>query len=414
MVVIPGLRPRMEKTTRPVPNLLVLLVNGFQLALRNWPCVVWAYAVNLSFGLLAGVPLAAGLAPYLDHSLAAQRIAGTIDIASLGELGTHLRDSGFFPILVHTSVWLNLLQLLLLFVLFTGSVFVFVSAEPPRISVLLRGGTAYFFRFVRAAILAGCGGAVVLAILLGLRAALLAWVDATYVGSGMFYYGLFSGAVVLLAALLVRLWWDLVEVYIVRNAMHGERSARRALLPAFRVLSRNFFRTFGSFLLTGATGVGALGLCLYLWKELVSPRQVWIAFLLAQAGLFLLLASRFWQRGLETTLVMSVDPPAVVEEEIATVEEEAPAPANAEVLTGVSEPTLSDPTLRDLVQKLQTQPWANPQPVPPPVPPPKLETEAKEPSISLLDQHAAKFPLGGPVPDEDTKEKPAGPSPKKR
>jgi hypothetical protein len=203
-----------------------LLVRGFRLALRNWPCVVWAYAVNLIFGLLAGVPFTAGLASYLDHSLAAQRIAGTIDIASLGELGIHLGDSGFFPIVVHTAGWLNLLQLLLLFVLFAGSVFVFVSGEPPRISVLLRGGAAYFFRFVRAAILAGCGGAVVLAILLSLRAALLAQADEIYVGSWMFYCRLLTGAVVLLAGLLIRLWWDLVEVYIVRNAMRGERSAR--------------------------------------------------------------------------------------------------------------------------------------------------------------------------------------------
>jgi hypothetical protein len=388
-----------------------LLVRGFRLALRNWPCVVWAYAVNLIFGLLAGVPFTAGLASYLDHSLAAQRIAGTIDIASLGELGIHLGDSGFFPIVVHTAGWLNLLQLLLLFVLFAGSVFVFVSGEPPRISVLLRGGAAYFFRFVRAAILAGCGGAVVLAILLSLRAALLAQADEIYVGSWMFYCRLLTGAVVLLAGLLIRLWWDLVEVYIVRNAMRGERSVRRALLPALRLLYQYFFRAFGSFLVSGAAGVCALGLCLYVWKELVPPRQVWMAFLLAQAGLFLLLASRFWQRGLETTLVMSVDPPIVANEEIATTaEEEGPAPAKVEVLAGAS-----DPTLRELVLKLQNEPWANPQVMPLPMPsaPPKLEAEEKE--ASLVDQHATKFPLGGPSQGEESEKKaqgnrePAGP-----
>jgi len=318
-----------------------LLVQGFQIALRNWPCVIWAYAVNLIFGLLAGVPFAAGLASYLDHSLAAQRIAGTIDVTTLGELGIHLRESGFFPIVVHTSGWLNLFQLLLLFILFGGSLFVFVSGEPPRIFVLLRGGVAYFFRFVRAAILAGCIGAAVLAILLGLRAALLP--EAVSI-----YYGLFSGAVVLLAALLVRLWWDLVEIYIVRNAMDGQRSVRRALLPAFRVLYQNFIRTFGSFLLIGAAGVGALGLCLYLWNQLVPARQVWMAFLLAQAGLFLLLASRFWQRGLETALVMSVDLPVVADQE---VEHEVPVSAS-------------------------------------------------------VDQHATKFPLGGPNSGEDIEEKP--------
>jgi hypothetical protein len=73
---------------------------------------------------------------------------------------------------------------------------------------------------------------------------------------------------------------------------------------------------------------------------------------------------------------MSVDPPIVANEEIATTaEEEGPAPAKVEVLAGAS-----DPTLRELVLKLQNEPWANPQVMPLPMPsaPPKLEAEEKE------------------------------------
>jgi hypothetical protein len=121
----------------------------------------------------------------------------------------------------------------------------------------------------------------------------------------MFLYSAISGAVVLLVALLMRLWWDLVEVYIVRNAMDGERRVAHALLPALRLLGRYFFRTVGSFFLVGLLGVSALAFCLYLWKEFVPAHQVWIACSLA--GLFLLqpvlaalfvscCASRFWQR----------------------------------------------------------------------------------------------------------------------
>jgi hypothetical protein len=124
---------------RPLPN---LLAQGFQLALRNWPCVVWVYAVNLLFALLAAVPFATGLGSYLDHSLAAQKIAGTIDIAYIAELALHIRDTGFLPMVMHTAGWVGLFQVLVLFYLFAGSVFVFVAAEPPRLSVLLRGGVA--------------------------------------------------------------------------------------------------------------------------------------------------------------------------------------------------------------------------------------------------------------------------------
>ncbi len=393
---------------RPLPN---LLVQGFQLGLRNWPCVVWAYAVNLLFSLLAAVPFATGLTSYLDHSLAAQKIAGTIDAASLAELSIHLRDTGFYPMAMHTAGWLNLLQLLMLFIFFAGSVFVFVSAEPPRLSVLLRGGVAYFWRFVRAAIVAGCVAMIVLGILLGLRSVLLARAGAIYVERQMFLYAAISGAVILLVALLVRLWWDLVEVYIVRNAMDGERRVRQSVFPALRLLFRYFFRTVGSFLLTGMAGVSAFAFCLYLWKMLPA-QQVWMAALLAQLGLFLLLASRFWQRGLEAALVMSADPPRIAREEMAAeemaamVQEEMPAAPAVEYLAG-----LSEPTLRDLVQKLRTEPWANPEvlsgplprptPVPDVAPVPAKSEEVNEPSISLLDRHETKFPLGGLSPDKE-------------
>ena len=147
---------------RPLPS---LLVQGFRLTLRSWPFVVWAYAVNLVFGLLAGIPFATGLAPYLDHSLAAQKIAGTIDLSYLGELEIHLRATNFFPIAIRTAGYLNLLQLLVLFGLFAGTIFVYVSAEPAQLSVLLRGGVAYFWRFVRAAIIAGCIAVLILGVL---------------------------------------------------------------------------------------------------------------------------------------------------------------------------------------------------------------------------------------------------------
>ena len=397
---------------RPLPN---LLVQGFQLVLRNWPCVVWVYAVNLFLALLASVPFATGLGGYLDHSLAAQKIAGTIDITYILELALHIRDTGFSPMVMHTAGWVGLLQLLVVFYLFAGSVFVFVAAEPPQLSVLLRGGVAYFWRFVRAAVLAGGSAAIILCVLLAMRAGLLARLDAVYVERRMFLYSAISGAVVLLVALLLRLWWDLVEVYVVRNAMDGEHKVHLALLPAFRLLFRNFFRIFGSFLLTGIAGVAALALCLALWKALPA-HQVWLAALLAQLGLFLLLASRFWQRGLEATLVMVLDPPLVVSEElmpdeplttdvIAALEGLALAP-DAGVPQG-----LSEPTLRDLVAKLQTEPWANPDALPaPPRPFPEPEAawsaplpprpaEVMDPSVSLLDRHETKFPLGGVSPE---------------
>jgi len=75
---------------------------------------------------------------------------------------------------------------------------------------------------------------------------------------------------------------------------------------------------------------------------------------------------------------------------------------------------LSEPTLQDLVAKLQTEPWANPKaflrcrtPISRTVSRIRSRVtkpaEGVDPSESLLDRHETKFPLGGvsPTPEAD-------------
>jgi len=241
----------------------------------------------------------------------------------------------------------------------------------------------------------GSVASCILGLLLIARAALLARLALVYPGRTVFVYAAITGAVVFLAALLFRLWLDLVEVYVVRHALDGELRVHRSLLPACRLLGRYFFRIFGSFLLTGVAGVGALGGCLLLWKSLPA-NLVWLAALLAQVGLFLLLASRFWQRGLEAALVLAAYAPsigieAVSEETVAVMQpEQVVSVEGVAGITGLAEPTLSE-----LVQKLRTEPWAA-----------KGGQVAvlgeSEPVVETpLDRHTAKFPLGGATPKEE-------------
>ena len=230
----------MDTTTEPQPPAEPqrpgLLQRGFALARRGWPLILCAYAINLLFALLAGVPYSRGLAPVLDHSLAAQRIAGTLDLNTLGELTLHGRDANFFPIVTGVAIWLNLLEVCTLFVLFAGTVFVFVSGESPSISLALRAGLAYFWRFLRAAILVGCVAAPVLFVLLVSREALLTWLDGRHTGRTMFLWAAFTGGLVFIVALLLRLWFDLVEACTVRAALAGNFRVHRSLLPAARLL----------------------------------------------------------------------------------------------------------------------------------------------------------------------------------
>ncbi len=60
---------------------------------------------------------------------------------------------------------------------------------------------------------------------------------------------------------------------------------------------------------------------------------------------------------------------------------------------------MSEPTLRDLVLKLRTEPLASPEVLLPPPPSPELPP-ANEPQVSRLDLHEKKLPLGGLAPTE--------------
>ena len=67
---------------------------------------------------------------------------------------------------------------------------------------------------------------------------------------------------------------------------------------------------------------------------------------------------------------------------------------------------MSEPTLRELVQKLRTEPWATPEAastVAPSLDPTLAADQPKvdEPQVSIFERHATKFPLGGVTPEKE-------------
>jgi hypothetical protein len=105
---------------------------------------------------------------------------------------------------------------------------------------------------------------------------------------------------------------------------------------------------------------------------------------------------------------MAADPPRIAADGL---EPDEMAELEDEVSTTGSDAYLSEPTLRDLVQKLRTEPLAKPETLsgPPqlfgPGPvialPPK-PAEVSDPTVSLLDRHETKFPLGGVTPEKES------------
>lgn len=377
-----------------------LLAHGFRLALRNWPCLAWAYAVNLGFALLTAIPFSAGLSAYLDHSLAARQISGNLDAAYLGELAILMARDHTTGLALENAYWLTLVETLVFVFLTAGILSVYVNGHPPKPSLLLRGGAEFFWRLVRAGGLAILIAGPALALLIAARAWLLSR-TAGLSGSRILLASAVSAGIVLIAFFALRLWFDLVEVCAVRNVLVGERAVRKALRPALSLLRHCFFSAYGSFLAAGACGAAGFAACLYIWKDAVQANQVAAAFVIAQAGLFLLLAARLWQRGIQTVLVQAAYPLPAPERR----GEETHAGEPSALLQPSAPAAAREPTLQELVQKLHREPWANPETskaarpdlfpekAPADGEPADKHREPKEPQVSLLAEHEMKPPL---------------------
>jgi hypothetical protein len=282
------------------------LNTGMRLLLANKRLLLWTYLASLLLGLQAALPFHARVSPILDHSLAAQDLAGRFDISSyalltmrLGRQGTSLYTQGFAAILIY-CVFANFLA--------AGTYFVFESGELPRLSAVLRAGADYFWRFFRLFLFAALIGGVSIAILSALRGLLLKHADNVYVGRPYFYIALATFILVALAAFFFRLWFDIAEAIVIQLGLDGDRRVRRSLFPSLHILRQRFPSTYFSYLLIGVLGWAGLLLCLWLWVVAVPARAVILAWFFGQLGVLSIIAARIWQRGLATAVVASSEP----------------------------------------------------------------------------------------------------------
>ena len=132
-----------------------------------------------------------------------------------------------------------------------------------RLFPLLQSGFAYFWRFVRITLVTLVIAGPTLAGLNALENLWTAHVDKTMVGRPGFLLGLAGVIVVLLVAALLRVYFDLMQVYTVqlgacssRKWAEGrQRQIRQAFKPAWKALFSNFFRTYLTFVLLTAAGI---------------------------------------------------------------------------------------------------------------------------------------------------------------
>ena len=298
-----------------MPERRNIFFHGLSITLRRLPTLLWTYAFNLGLALLFSIGLNLQLATLLNHSLAAQRLSSGFDLGPIGEIFLHLhegpvRDAG--AALGHASIPLFLI---VYFLLVPGTLFCYQTNTPARLSTLFHHGLLFFWRFVRITLLTLLVSALILGPLFFLQNKWADHVDEHLVGRSAFLNILAGYIILFLVASILRLYFDLVEVYTVQLGQHlrpavfgtqdkPDRRVRRALGPAWRTRRSNFSQAWPIFLFLTILGFAAVVLTARTSMHMLAQPRVWPTFLLAQLGLFLMLLTRFWQRGAETSLAL--------------------------------------------------------------------------------------------------------------
>ncbi len=285
-----------------------IFLHGLFLTLRRFPALAWAYVFNLGLALIFSIRLHAQFSSIMDHSLAAQRLTGGFDIATAASALLRLQDepSGRNPG-AFSAIPLFLLGY---FLLVPGTLCCYQTKSRARLSTLFHQGLIYFWRFIRITLLTILVSALILGPLVFIQGKWADHVDKHAVERHAFFATLIGYVVIFLVASILRLYFDLVEVYTVQLGLHlrhngkPDRRVRHALAPAWRTLRAHFSQAWPIFLFLTILGASAVILTARASMHMLAQPRVWPTFLLAQLGLFLLLFTRFWQRGAETSLAL--------------------------------------------------------------------------------------------------------------
>jgi hypothetical protein len=294
-----------------------LLIGGLSLTLRNWPALVWTYVFNVGLAVLFSRPLSNQISAITAHSLASQRLSAGFDLTVLADMITTNKPGPA----IQTSFLSTWIYVLICFVIVPGTLFCYQTGASARLSTLLQTGLMYFWRFVRVTLLSFVFFGVVLGILFAIQGRWAAHVDETSVGRGAGLHEMAGIVIIGLVAAFLRVYFDLVEVYTVQLGLQTpvigmkanfNRRIRRVLLPAWRTYRRNFFRVYVSFVFLTLLGLSAVVVTARIAMHSLAQPRTWPLFVLAQIGLFVMLLTRFWQRGAETVLAQDNALAAVV------------------------------------------------------------------------------------------------------
>ena len=268
---------------------------GAGLVWRRQRIVWWIFVVNfvLAFFSIHGVvPRTDAI---LDHSLAAQRLVNGFDLGALLELQVR---PGISPLDVSPTAMAYSLVFFVFMLFMTGG-FLEVYSRDTRLTTpeYFEACGAFFWRFFRLMIFL-----LLCLIPIGIFHHILQ-AFANHIGDNAVsamtgvWCEIVAGIIIFVLLLILRLWFDMAEIYCVAQ---NDRRVRRGLRMAWRVTFGNFGSLFGLFVGIGIIACIGFGFGLWLWMYVLPPTAIKTAFVLGQLMILWWLSTRLWQRSAET------------------------------------------------------------------------------------------------------------------
>jgi len=272
-----------------------LVAAGASLVWRQQRVLWWVFGVNFVLGLLGTVGARLQLAKFLQYSLKGEGLSKGFDVGMFMEL-VNRPEANLMRSAGSSFLFAALFPLFMLFV--TGGILA-VYREDRRFTAgdFFAASGAFFWRFVRLALLSIVPFAILFGLLSGVHKLSDYFGDRAVSAETGFYILLAGFIAVTLLTLFVRLWFDIAQV---RAVVQDEHKMWPNLWKALGISRRNVTRLFRVYLCISGVAWVTLAGGLWLWAKL-PPTATPVTFLLLEFIILMQLLSRLWQRASSVT-----------------------------------------------------------------------------------------------------------------
>jgi hypothetical protein len=269
-----------------------LVSAGAAIARRNKRYVIWFYLLNLAFAHFGASAFSDAAHGVLDNSLYADKLLHGFNLGVFIELLAR-PEFGALPAATHPAMMFAVVFFLASLLFMPGVLLGYASDHRLPRDEFYRACGRNVWRFVRLFLFFTVIAGVIAGILFPALNALVDAADKTSNERLPFFTQVIGTIIILLLLTVVRIWFDLAQTEVV---LRDQRAVRKSVAAGFRKTRRNLGRLLGSYTVIAIVALAVLVAGIWLWHAIVPPSSVLGAFVVGQATMLLLLATRFWQR----------------------------------------------------------------------------------------------------------------------